>query len=104
VCQCSTSPSPLAALLGFLRSCYGPLLSSNRTVKARFWPWLDPFFWRKSENPFKVFPPRSVAAHGFSPCGTISVSEAGSYLRLIDWVYHSTLGLRVIQKKRRLAL
>ena len=25
-------------------------------------------------------------------------SEAGSYLRLIDFVYHSTLGLRVIKK------
>jgi len=30
-----------------------------------------------------------------------SGSEAGSYLRLIDFVYHSTLGVRVIQKKRR---
>ena len=28
-------------------------------------------------------------------------SEAGSYLRLIDFVYHSTLGLRVIKKKER---
>ena len=27
-----------------------------------------------------------------------SGSEAGSYLRLIDFVYHSTLGLRVIKK------
>jgi len=27
--------------------------------------------------------------------------EAGSYLRRIDFVYHSTLGLRVIKKKRR---
>jgi len=27
--------------------------------------------------------------------------EAGSYLRLIDFVYHSTLGLRVIKKKKR---
>ena len=27
-----------------------------------------------------------------------SASEAGSYLRLIDFVYHSTLGLRVIKK------
>jgi len=26
--------------------------------------------------------------------------EAGSYLRLIDFVYHSILGLRVIKKKR----
>jgi len=30
-----------------------------------------------------------------------SSSEAGSYLGLIDLVYHSTLGLRVIKKKRR---
>ena len=29
-----------------------------------------------------------------------SGSEAGSYLRLIDFVYHSTLGLKVIQKKK----
>ena len=32
-----------------------------------------------------------------STCG----SEAGSYLRLIDFVYHSILGLRVIKKKKR---
>ena len=30
-----------------------------------------------------------------------SGSEAGSYLMLIDFVYHSTLGLRVIKKRRR---
>jgi len=28
-------------------------------------------------------------------------SEVVSYLRLIEFVYHSTLGLRVIKKKRR---
>jgi len=28
-----------------------------------------------------------------------SGSEAGSYSRLIDFVYHSTLGVRVIKKK-----
>ena len=32
-----------------------------------------------------------------------SGSEAGSYLRLIDFVYHSTLGLRVIKKKKTCA-
>ena len=31
-----------------------------------------------------------------------SGSEAGSYLRLIDSLYHSTLGLRVMQKKKDL--
>jgi len=30
-----------------------------------------------------------------------SCSEAGLYLRLIDFVYHSTLGLRVIKKKKK---
>ena len=30
-----------------------------------------------------------------------SGSEAGSHLRLIDVVYHSTLGLRVIKKKKK---
>ena len=29
-----------------------------------------------------------------------SGSEAGSYLRRIDFVYHSTLGVRVIKKRR----
>jgi len=33
-----------------------------------------------------------------------SGSEAGSYLRLIDFVYHSTLGLRVIKKKKKYLL
>jgi len=31
-----------------------------------------------------------------------SGSEAGSYLRRIDFVYHSTLGLRVIKKKKKI--
>ena len=31
-----------------------------------------------------------------------SGSEAGSYLRLIDLVYYSTLGLRVIKKKKNM--
>jgi len=29
-----------------------------------------------------------------------SGSEAGSYLRLKDFVYHSTLGLRVIKRRK----
>jgi len=31
----------------------------------------------------------------------LGLREAGSYLRLIDFVYHSTVGLRVIKKKKR---
>ena len=30
-----------------------------------------------------------------------SGSKAGSYLRLVDFVYHSTLGLRVKYKKKK---
>ena len=30
-----------------------------------------------------------------------SGSETGSYLRFIDFVYHSTLGLRVIKKTKK---
>jgi len=33
---------------------------------------------------------------------TLHGSEAGSYLRLIDFVYHSTLGLSVIKKKKKI--
>jgi len=33
--------------------------------------------------------------------GMFSGSEAGSNLRLIDFLYHSTLGLRVIKKKKK---
>jgi len=33
-----------------------------------------------------------------------SGSEAGSYLRLMDFMYHSTLGLRVIKKKKSLGV
>jgi len=33
-----------------------------------------------------------------------SGSEAGSYLRLIDFVCHSTLGWRVIKKKKKVGL
>jgi len=29
-----------------------------------------------------------------------SGSDEGSYLRLIDFLYHSTLGLRVVKKKK----
>jgi len=31
----------------------------------------------------------------------LSGSEAGSYLWLIDFVYHSTLGVRVIKKRKK---
>jgi len=41
-------------------------------------------------------PPRERVCAWPSTCG----SEVGSYFRLIDFVYHSTLGLKVIKKRR----
>ena len=38
------------------------------------------------------------AGENYSIC---SASEAGSYLRLIDFGYHSTLGLNVIKERKR---
>ena len=40
-----------------------------------------------------------VAAALYQQCADCG-SEAGSYLRLMDFVHHSILGLRVIQKKK----
>ena len=51
-------------------------------------------------NPFFTPPPLGAFIEGVVLHGMCSVSEAGAYLRLIDFVYHSTLGLRVIKKKR----
>jgi len=36
--------------------------STNKTVTARLWPWLEPCFWQTCFNPFKLFPSRSAAA------------------------------------------
>jgi len=46
----------------------------------------------KPEEAEGLLPPRAKQVSG---------SEAGSYLRLIDSLYHSTLGLRVIKKIKR---
>ena len=48
-------------------------------------------------NPFRNTPEYFEYMHASEMC---SGSEAGSYLRLIDFVYHSTLGLRVTKKKK----
>ena len=50
----------------------------------------------RPQQPQRVDPPRCGRAPFKQMC---SGSEAGSYLRLIDFVYHSTLGLSVIKKK-----
>ena len=38
-----------------------PELGTFKTVKARFWPWLEPFSVRNSSEPFVLFPLRSEA-------------------------------------------
>jgi len=43
----------------------------------------------------------SVDAAGSTPPDMCSSSEAGSYLRLIDFGYHLILGMRVIKKKKK---
>ena len=58
-------------------------------------PWIDAQDTFAPESP----PPKPSAMHVWIhdiACG----SEAGSYLRLIDFLYHSTLGLGVIKKKK----
>ena len=41
-----------------------------------------------------------IIMHRYPPSTEMSTgSKAGSYLRLIDFMYHSTLVLRVIQKR-----
>ena len=57
----------------------------------------------------RALPPRAAACRARSAVGIqfennyfteiCRGSEAGSYLRLIDFVYHSTLGLRVIKEE-----
>ena len=46
-------------------------------------------------------PPVHVVLLGLRVSEMCSGSEAGSYLRRVDFVYHSTLEWRVIKKKRR---
>jgi len=55
---------------------------------------------RWTTPPALPMPFRLGVKKGLSKKRPNSGSEAGSYLRLIDFVYHSTLALRVIKKKR----
>ena len=41
-----------------------------------------------------------ASAVATSWCTSHTAKEEGSYLRLIDFLYHSTLGLSVIKKKK----
>ena len=61
--------------------------------------------WLQGKSPWKVsssslFARQRRGEHNYFT-EMCSGSEAGSYLGLIDFEYHSTLGLRVIKKRRR---
>ena len=38
---------------------------TKKPVKAKLWPWLEPFSVKRSVKPSKMFPPRSTAASHF---------------------------------------
>ena len=45
--------------------------------------------------------PTATRQNTNAECDGRSGSKAGSYIRLIDCVYHSTLGMRIIKKKQK---
>ena len=55
--SCRASPPVRSRSSVPLSSEYG----THKTVKARFWLWLEPFFRQRSLNHFKLFPSRSAA-------------------------------------------
>ena len=69
-----------------------PLYRVDATVPE--WPWPWPF---RSPSGRHTPGPRPRMDNFFTEM--CSGPEAGSYLRLIDFVYHSTLGLGEIKKK-----
>ena len=54
--------------------------------------------WSSSENASEESISIGIRAGDTAPKG---LKQAGSYLRRIDFVYHSTPGLRVISKKKK---
>ena len=52
----------------------------NRPVRARFWPWPEPFLVRESLKPFNLFSPHSAAIRPVSPFSS-EVANAHVHLR-----------------------
>ena len=95
--------TPLKAQ-GPSRTCNESKEERNKPAKARFWQWNlgGVLAAPASESP----PLPTLACQGSVKCQahletTSQKCAALSYLRLIDFVYHSTLGLRVIKKKKK---
>ena len=67
-----------------------------------FWKWFRPFQGNDAPtHPSSCTDRYSYQFENNHFTEMCSGFEAGSYLRLIDFVYHSTLGLRVIKKKKK---
>jgi len=60
--------------------------------------------WKLNQQVFAIWTDLSSQFENNHFTGMSSGCEAGTYLSLIDFVYHSTLGMRVIKKKRGMDL
>jgi hypothetical protein len=69
-------------------------LGIHKTVKARFWPWLEPSVRQKPLKPFTLF----------TSCSTLNQDakwfRGGLVFKAQRLLYHSTLGPRVIDEKK----
>jgi len=52
---------PFTSFGGSVSSPLSSEYATYKTVKAIFWPWLEPFSVRTSVKTFKLFPPRFFA-------------------------------------------
>ena len=71
-----------------------PQFGTNKPVKASFWPWLEPFFRQTSLKAVKC----SLLDRQRLGGGRV---RGGLVFKAHRWLYHSTLGSRVIKKKKK---
>jgi len=75
-----------------------PALLKRESMSLKYEPASEPSLTRSSPPCTDRCSSQSESNYFTEMC---SGSEAGSYVRRGDFVHHSTLGLRVIKKKRR---